>query len=432
MAIAALKPANIEFVSFASNAPERSVVTSAAALEAKVAAVRYRGATSYRLLGRDSAADTCLLVSDGQVTMDQEIAVPAPCRLFVVAPSSGASRPRLAALAQAGGGQLVEAGGGSVNWNAPAVERVTDAGGRPLPFTVLPGAAGRWTLLAQAPASGAARVTAGGMTVERMATSAPVRFDGAASLLAAARLPLMEGTASREQYVAMSRRYAIASPSLSFVVLDTPEDYVRNGVQPPANYPQAAKVAELQDAADANRKAEEGNRLAQVIKLWADQLAWYDKKFDLSWRPVVAAPHKSGAVPPPVIAPAPPMMPPGTPAPRHLRRRRRPRPSGRTTISLSRPNGSPEQRVRQRRRGTPTDLMTCGCRWMRGARIAIISRRSTPLRLTSTRFTNHGSARRAACRPSTSTPPTGWFGTIGQPRRPTFCCPRSTCPPRTR
>lgn len=327
-AIAALRPARIELVSFASNAPERTVVTSADALEAKVRGLGYRGATSYRLFAREAAADECLLVSDGQVTLDQEVASPPPCRLTVIVPSQGANRARLAALAQAGGGKLVSVGAAAVDWTAPTVERVTDAAGKPLPFTMLPAPRGQWTLLAQAPASGSVRVTAGGVTVERSASAAAVRFDGAAALLAATRLPLLEGTASRADYVALSRRYAIASPSLSFVVLERPEDYVTAGIVPPANYPQAAKVAELQDAADANRKAEADGRLEAVVKQWTEQLAYYDTRFDLAWRPANEASDKPRAVnaPAPVIvtsanapgtppAPPPPPPPPPPPAP---------------------------------------------------------------------------------------------------------------------
>lgn len=319
-AIDAFRPARIEWITFGSGAPERKVLTSAAELDGKVSAQTYLGATSYRALAGDGAANNCLLVSDGQITLDQE-AAPAPaCRLFAITPAIGANRARLTAMVQASGGRLIEAAEKTADFASPGVERVMDAAGTPLPFTLLPSTPGLWSLIAQAPASGAAHVTVGGVTVALQPIAAPIRFDGDAALLAASRLPLLEGMASRKQFVAMSRRYAIASPTLSFVVLEQPEDYVRNDIRPPANYPKLVKFEELQLADDANRNATKASRLAQVVKDWTDERTWYDKQFDLTWRPRLETQVKEGTLPPSTLAPAPaplvaPPPPPPPPAP---------------------------------------------------------------------------------------------------------------------
>lgn len=317
-AIRALQPRRIEWVAFSSGEPERATVSSFAEVEQRVRALRYVGATSYAALAGDEPADTCLLVSDGQVTLDEDSIAPPPCRLFAIASAAGSNIARLSALAQASGGRMIAVGEAAADWRAPSVERVIDAGGRALPFLVLPTAPGRWAVAVAAPASGPVRVIAGGDTFARDASmvDAPP-FDGEGALLAAARLAGMEGTGDRAAFVALSRRYSVASPTLSFVVLEQPEDYVRNNILPPAGYRRHKEFAELRFAAEANRKAAEENRFGQLLEDWQEQVAWYDKRFDLTARPPRdRVKGLDDAVPPPAVmsVPAPPPIASAPPA----------------------------------------------------------------------------------------------------------------------
>lgn len=315
-AVRALAPAKIEWVAFSSGPVERATVTSPEDVERRAKAVRYAGATSFAVLASDAPADTCLLVSDGQLTLEEGKAEPPKCRLFAIAPALGSNVARLTSLAQATGGRFVAADRSHVDWRAPTVERVLDASGKALPFLSLGSAPDRWTAAVRAPTRGPVRVVVGGSAEQRQPGAAPVPFDGEGALLAHAQLATMEGTADRAAFVALSRRFSIASPTLSFVVLEQPEDYVRNGIEPPAGYRRQAEYAELALADGANRKAAEQNRFAQLLKDWTEQVAWYDRRFDLTARPPQPEPkaraveRQGTAAPPLSVAPPPPPPPP--------------------------------------------------------------------------------------------------------------------------
>ena len=70
-------------------------------------------------------ADTCVVVSDGRMTLDGWDATPPPCRTFALSSAKGADRNFLAALAERGGGRHVDLS--SVTPDA-ALARLTAAG----------------------------------------------------------------------------------------------------------------------------------------------------------------------------------------------------------------------------------------------------------------------------------------------------------------
>jgi hypothetical protein len=312
-AVKALSPQRIEWVAFSSGAPQRATLSSFDDVSRRAAALRYGGATSFESIAADTPADVCLLVSDGRATLDQSPVRTLPCRLFAIVSDRSADWARLGALTSASGGQLIETGTRRVDWNAPAIEAVLDAGGNRLDFVPLPAPAGQWRLATHAPSSGPVRVRVGGSLVERQPDGAIEPFSGEGAFIAAARLASLEGTASRSEYVALSRRYSIASPSLSFVVLETPEDYVRNDIAPPASYARMEEWRELRKEADEDTADAKAKRFDVLLEGWREQVAWWEKKFDLSARPQ-ARPAKVGggsvvSAPPPG-SPAPPPPPP--------------------------------------------------------------------------------------------------------------------------
>jgi hypothetical protein len=324
-AIEALAPRRIEWLAFSSGTPERATLASAAELSAKAKGVRYAGATDFRTLGGMGSADTCLLVSDGRSTFGTVPSKPLPCRVFAIVGDRSADRAALGLLTSATGGQLVETGGEAVNWHAPAVEGVLDATGNTLSFVTLPAPAGHWSIAFRAPASGPVRVRVAGTSVERRpsAAAAAATFSGEGTLVAAAELARLGETADRKQFVDMSRRYSIASQSLSFIVLETPEDYVRSDIAPPANYPKRAIWSELRKEADEDAEAAKASRFDALLRQWQEQVAWWERKFDINARPPSPPGRKAGAMPPgavpapmvtsPVVnspAPPPPPRPP--------------------------------------------------------------------------------------------------------------------------
>lgn len=283
-AVATLAPARIEWVAFNALGAERAMLLNADAVAAKVAEVRYAGSTSLKPLMRDQPTDDCLLVSDGKPTLDFAQAFPVECRLFTIASSPGADRARLSNWASENGGRLVETGSDRIDWRAPAVEAVTDSTGKRLEFVSLPAPAGQWLVATRAPANGAVRVRIGGMTVERQSQGG-ASFSGEGAFLARRRLVALDDTATRPEFVAESRRYSIASPDLSFVVLETPEDYVRNDIEPLGDYPERAKWQELRAEADEQEASEKTERFAVVLDHWQDEVVWWERSFAPKKRP---------------------------------------------------------------------------------------------------------------------------------------------------
>jgi tetratricopeptide (TPR) repeat protein len=317
-AIAALKPERIEWVAFSSGEPERALLKDADEAVRRASALRYGGATSFGKIAGDAPARNCLLVSDGRPTIDGTPAAALPCRLFTVA-TQGADMARLGAMAQASGGQLVTADRKAVDWLSPAVTAVLGPDGRRLEFTSLPAAPGEWRVAAKAPATtGPVRVMVGDVAIGRNVDPDPARFDGEGSLMAAASLAALDSATDRPRFIALSRRYSVASPTMSFVVLEQPEDYVTNKIAPPANYTRRREWEELAAEAEEDLADAKAGRLAVVRKEWAEQVAWWERKFDLRPRPVVRYNKTVGSAalpsvrnePPPASAPPPPPPPP--------------------------------------------------------------------------------------------------------------------------
>ena len=81
--------------------------------------------------------------------------------------------------------------------------------------------------------------------------------------------------------VELSRKFSVASPALSFIVLEAPSDYVAAGITPPSNYPSAAlqQYRELVAEADADKRLAARRRLEDVSELWEAQKQWWAAKF---------------------------------------------------------------------------------------------------------------------------------------------------------
>jgi len=107
-------------------------------------------------------------------------------------------------------------------------------------------------------------------------------FAGPGALWARQRLGVEATEKKPDDLAAMARRYNVATPQASFVVLETPNDYVQSDIAPPSNYPKPlqAQYAELRADADRAERAAQEGRLTQVVAMWDAQKLWWDKKFD--------------------------------------------------------------------------------------------------------------------------------------------------------
>ena len=332
--IAALQPRQIEIVTFASDGATRTVAATADAAIEAVRGVRYRGATSFEAVAEAAGSatatagtptDRCLLFSDGRPTIDRAIVFAPRCRLDAIAVSPTADIGWLRHLAGATGGQAFAPGedvagvAAALASAVAGVATVVDEDGNELAVVPLAAPPGQWRVVARAPVLGGVRVRIGGAETPRSLGEA-VPFDGDGAMVAADLLTTFGGTTQRPEYVATSRRYGVASPSLSFLVLEAPQDYLTADIAPPANYPSDALSLYLDSRKrmDGERADEKRLRLERVTHDWTEQVAWWKRRFD----PTAEAAAKKQAAriarsnnPPAVVMYAPPAPPPPPPPP---------------------------------------------------------------------------------------------------------------------
>lgn len=330
-----VRPASIDLILFDSSGAERVAVAGAEEAARRLAAVRYRGATSYAALAAlEIRADSCLLFTDGLVTIDRRAALAPSCPLTAISSAADADRPVLAALAAVSGGEALRLTGGNraallerLGTTSAQVVRVRSASGAEIDAARLEAPNGRFRLVGPMPANGGVVVTLSGVEGpnERVYSAPRTEADwsGAAALWAANRLAVRSaaGRETREALVAFARRYSVAGPDISFLVLETAQDYARSKIEPPANFP-ADQVAEYRElvAEAAEEEAEaRRDRLSELVQSWEAQKKWWAARFD----PNAKANPDQGArggraasepLPPPPAepAPAPTAVPPPT------------------------------------------------------------------------------------------------------------------------
>jgi tetratricopeptide (TPR) repeat protein len=337
----AVRPASIELILFDSSGVERVGLADAAAVAERLANVRYRGASSYApLAAQEIRADSCLLFTDGLVTIDRRALLTPSCPLTAVSSAADSDRPALAALAAASGGEALHLTGGNtadilqrLQFRGARVVRVRSTSGAAIDAVRLDAPRGGWRLVGPMPPTGGVVVTLSGAGQSERVYSAPqteAGWSGAAALWASDRLAVRSaaGQEKRDSLVAFARRYSVAGPDISFLVLETAEDYARSKIEPPANFPpdQVAEYRELVAEAAEEEAKERRDRLAEIVGSWEAQKKWWSTRFDpnakadpeersdgLEVQPLVDLPPP---VPEPVAVPPPPPPPVGeTPPP---------------------------------------------------------------------------------------------------------------------
>jgi tetratricopeptide (TPR) repeat protein len=280
---------------FDSGAPETHEGLSPAAALALIAAQRYRGGTSYSALAETRVAPgtPCLLFSDGRATLDKTSGIALPCGVRAVISGPEADRALLTELT---GNSPVEAGRGNhaaalallLGAGSP-VARLTDDAGRAVDHAQLEAAPGSWRIVGRLPDSGGLRlILANGEQRDYRPVSPVVpTFAGPGALWASRRLATIGDDAGPDERIAFARRYSVASPQAAFVVLETPEDYARSEIEPPASYPkdllpryQAARAAQ-QQLKDTRQQQLAG----QLRGEWSEVVRWWESKFDPNAKP---------------------------------------------------------------------------------------------------------------------------------------------------
>lgn len=342
--VAGMRASGIDLVTFASDRPVVSALANAAALKSALGAVTYRGGTSFA--GLDDLAlpdaDLCLLFGDGIATIDHAAEFAPGCRLSVVSSAPDANGARLGRIAQASRGEFMRL---TADNGAALVQRLLrpsvavvsarDQSGRRLGFRSLPAPDGSWRLVGEMPESGPVVLRIAGLRqglTQRTYgenAGAPIQLDAPGALWAAQRLgELNDNPDARDRMVAMSRRFRVAGPTMSFLVLESPEQYLSADITPPEGF--SKEWMEEYRTARAERgqskSAARAERLAFVLEQWKERKAWWNKRFITRPRPkprtesrfdrAVASADASASprAQPNLAVPPPPPPPPPSPA----------------------------------------------------------------------------------------------------------------------
>ena len=294
---------------FDSGGVQTMAVANAAALERQLSAVHYGGGTSFAALNGigGGTGDICLLVSDGRSTIDSRVDFAPGCRVFAIASDREVDRGWLGDLAQRTGGAFVELGSvareQALDMLSPAARDVgvlVDARGAPVNAVRLPSADGKFRFVGPVPEQGGLRLMHAGAVARDYALNrdAAVSFSGPGAIWASRRIAANGDEMTTAERVDLSRRYSVASPLVSFIVLEMPNDYVEANIPPPASYPKPLmeQFTQLRASADAATAQRQQQRLASVEQLWRQQVEWWNQQFDPNAKNPAEAPPEPSPV----------------------------------------------------------------------------------------------------------------------------------------
>ncbi|MEQ1510207.1 MAG: VIT domain-containing protein, partial [Sphingopyxis sp.] len=303
----AREPDAVMLTLFDSSGAETVRITDGAQMGTILDNPHYGGGSSFAVLGDVpvAAGATCLLFSDGRVTLDSRAAFALPCRTHAIASGREVDRGWLTHVAARSGGSFIElasmnqaAALSALERGGSDIGRIVDDAGEAIDTVRMAAADGRFRLVGPMPDSGGVNLMRG---QERWRSYArPTLSSGLSHSQASAAnasIPLFSGTgalwASRHiaaranemrtaDLVNLSRRYSVASPMASFIVLEQPADYVEANIPPPTSYPKPLTDQYLAMRAQADRAigASQAARLGVVSALWRERVAWWETKFD--------------------------------------------------------------------------------------------------------------------------------------------------------
>jgi hypothetical protein len=299
---AALDPGAVELVSFDAGYAETSRYAEAAALGNELSERRYAGGSSLAALAKASPlaeAGLCLMFYDGLATVEREADFDPNCRLQILSSVPGANAAKLSALARKYGGEFHFISAATdqaalvaqITSGAPVLQAIRGDSGKALPFIPLPAPDGYWAAVikSQRDLKLTVRLAAGGKQFRREISvdAGAEKYDGAGALWAKSELAERNDGLDREGFLAFARKYSVEYPGLSFLVLEDPEDYVTNDIDPPANYPKElrAEYREAREEADTEEREEKEARFADLLKDWDELKEWWAEEYNAAdWR----------------------------------------------------------------------------------------------------------------------------------------------------
>ena len=289
----AVKPTTLDLVVFADDAPKvvhfdapaRDLVLKA------LKAIGYSGATRFAALDKalPGRADVCLLISDGRMTFDSFEVAKWPCRVMTITSSAAARRDVLSQLSAKNRGALVDLSAVSRDEALkqllirPAkLWDVEDSSGRSIDYAVTPIGQDRYRVFGPKPAGDSLKLVFGNDIVTARLPAA-IAHDGIGALWGATRIDRLNATDApdHDKVVETARHYSIATRDVSFVVLETGDDYAEAGIAPPdsAGKMVIADYIKARDELARDAKKEKADRFDDILEQWKEQKAWYAAKY---------------------------------------------------------------------------------------------------------------------------------------------------------
>src|SRR5262249_7271491 len=196
--------------------------------------VRYRGGTSYATLMSTTVAPgtDCLMVSDGRVSIDDRRSFTLPCRIFTLSSGPESDRAWLSEISGRSSGMSIDLGSvkpaaalAQLQKPEGGVMSVTNMSGERIDTARIASDARKLHIVGPMPDTGSVLVwVAGERTPRTFSPSAggvPV-FAGPGAIWARHRLGVVASDWAPEDLARMARRYNVATPQASFVVLESP------------------------------------------------------------------------------------------------------------------------------------------------------------------------------------------------------------------
>jgi len=106
-------------------------------------------------------------------------------------------------------------------------------------------------------------------------------------------LSILQGSQS-EEILTLARKYGVVSPGTSLLVLETIEQYLEYGIEPPASRPEMlAAYRRHHEIRDKEMKVLSSGHLEVVVDLWQKRIEWWQKEYKLA--PPKPAPRRRPA-----------------------------------------------------------------------------------------------------------------------------------------
>lgn len=259
-------------------------------LAAAVEALPFEGGTDFAALGKafvstvppDADPRAALLFTDGLDTLS---GVPLPAVRATAVVATGVSDfPALEAACEGGviDLSLATAKEAAALWKNPPVRAVRVEGADPEDVQLV-NRPGWTTALVRREKGGRAKLALVLNTGETIDAGEPEDAGKGETLRKAwgqraiAVLGASGGGENEEDLLALSRRYGLAGPAASFLVLESADQWIRHGIEPPQSLPKEREAFRKAKKREESGKKDAGEaHMEAVRKAWKERCKWYD------------------------------------------------------------------------------------------------------------------------------------------------------------